>query len=183
MIRKLRLKYLFGFFRLLIYKVLYGDKVYFETLYQYLGKNTDISVVSSGKIFCGNKNYISDGATICAQNGAKIILGSNNFFNKNLYMVAYCSVKIGDNTIFGPNVIVVDHDHIFLDAHELICKQGFISKPVTIGSNVWIGGNVTICKGVTIGDRVVVGANSVVTNDLTSDGLYAGVPAKKIKNI
>ena len=50
------------------------------------------------------------------------------------------------------------------------------SVPV-IGDNVWIGANVTILPGVTIGDYVVVAAGSVVTKDVPSGVLVAGVPA------
>ncbi len=64
----------------------------------------------------------------------------------------------------------------------MICKQGFTSSPIKIGSNIWIGGNVTICEGVTIVDSVVVGANSVVTHDLIESGVYAGSPVRKIED-
>ena len=50
------------------------------------------------------------------------------------------------------------------------------SVPV-IGDNVWIGANVTILPGITIGDYVVVAAGSVVTKDVPSGVLVAGVPA------
>ena len=49
--------------------------------------------------------------------------------------------------------------------------------PVVIGDNVWIGANVTILPGVTIGDYVVVAAGAVVTKDVPSGVLVAGVPA------
>ena len=41
----------------------------------------------------------------------------------------------------------------------------------------WIGANVTILPGVTIGDYVVVAAGAVVTKDVPSGVLVAGVPA------
>ena len=43
------------------------------------------------------------------------------------------------------------------------------AKPITIGSDVWIGGNVCIMPGVTIGDNTVIGAGSVVTKDIQSN--------------
>ena len=46
-----------------------------------------------------------------------------------------------------------------------------------------IGANVTILPGVTIEDGVVIGAGSVVTKDCKSNTLYAGVPAKEIRNL
>jgi maltose O-acetyltransferase len=57
--------------------------------------------------------------------------------------------------------------------------------PITIGEDCWIGAGVTICPGVTIGDRTVIAAGSVVTKDIPSDVLAAGVPAvvKKRLNV
>ena len=51
-----------------------------------------------------------------------------------------------------------------------------------IGNNVSIGSNATILP-VFIADNTVIGAGSVVTKSITEPGIYAGNPAKKIKNI
>lgn len=56
-------------------------------------------------------------------------------------------------------------------------------KPVKIGRNVWIGSNSTILPGVTVGDNAVIGAGSVVTKDIPENTVFAGNPAKFIKNI
>ena len=53
---------------------------------------------------------------------------------------------------------------------------------IIIGNNVWLGDNVCVLPGVTIGDNVIVGANSVVTKDIETNTVAAGVPAKEIKN-
>ena len=56
-------------------------------------------------------------------------------------------------------------------------------KAATIGDNVYIGPSVCIIEDVLIGDNVKVGAGSVVTKNLDSNSVYAGVPAKKLKSI
>lgn len=56
-----------------------------------------------------------------------------------------------------------------------------ITKPITVGDNVYIGNDVTILPGVTIGDRVILGAGAVVSKDIPSNSLAVGVPAKVIK--
>lgn len=53
---------------------------------------------------------------------------------------------------------------------------------VVIGNDVWIGNNVSIIEGVTIGDGAVIAAGAVVTGDAEAYGIYAGVPAKKIRS-
>ena len=54
---------------------------------------------------------------------------------------------------------------------------------VTIGNNVWIADKVTILSGVTIGDNSMIGANAVVTHDIPSGVIAAGVPARVIRQI
>lgn len=55
-------------------------------------------------------------------------------------------------------------------------------KATSIGNNVSIGTNATILP-VKITDNVVIGAGAVVTRDILEPGIYAGNPAKKIRNI
>ena len=55
-------------------------------------------------------------------------------------------------------------------------------KSTSLGNRVSIGSNATILP-VTIGDDVVIGAGSVVTRDITAAGIYAGNPARKIRDI
>jgi len=55
-------------------------------------------------------------------------------------------------------------------------------KSTKIGNNVSIGTNATILP-VNICDNVVIGAGAVVTKDITSPGIYAGNPAKKLRDI
>jgi acetyltransferase-like isoleucine patch superfamily enzyme len=55
-------------------------------------------------------------------------------------------------------------------------------KSTTIGSNVYIGSNATILP-VNICNQVVIGAGSVVTKDILESGIYAGNPARKIKDM
>jgi UDP-3-O-[3-hydroxymyristoyl] glucosamine N-acyltransferase len=56
-----------------------------------------------------------------------------------------------------------------------------ISGNVTIGNSVLIGAGATIKEKVQICDDVVIGAGAVVVKSIVEPGVYAGVPAKKIK--
>ncbi len=55
-------------------------------------------------------------------------------------------------------------------------------KPTTIGNRVAIGSNATILP-VRIVDDVVIGAGSVVTKDILTPGIYAGNPARKLREL
>ncbi len=52
--------------------------------------------------------------------------------------------------------------------------------PVSIGSDVWIGGGAIVLPGVKIGDRAIVGAGAVVTKDVLADTTVVGNPARPL---
>ncbi len=84
-------------------------------------------------------------------------------------------ISVGDNVMLASDVRILAHDAStgFTGAHTKIgC--------VTIGNNVFIGADSIVLCNTRIGDYVIVGAGSVVTNDLPSNGVYAGNPAKYI---
>lgn len=110
--------------------------------------------------------------------GSHIHLGDRVFFNFNCVVLDVCDVRIGDNTLFGPAVQIYTATHP-LEA-SLRRTQEF-GKPITIGSDVWVGGGAIICPGVSIGSRTVVGAGSVVTRDLPDDVFAAGNPCRIVR--
>lgn len=99
-------------------------------------------------------------------------IGDDVFFNNGCSITSYESVSIGDNCLFGENVKIYDHNHVFNLENTPVGKSGFTIAPVTIGNNVWVCANVVICKGVTIGDGSVVAAGAVVRGDVPVDSMY-----------
>lgn len=113
--------------------------------------------------------------------GTNIVLGTKVFFNFNCVVLDVAPVIIGSNVLFGPAVQIYTATHP-LSAVER--RKGLESaKPITIGSDVWVGGGAIICPGVTIGDRSIIGAGSVVTRDIPSDVIAAGNPARVIRTL
>lgn len=91
---------------------------------------------------------------------------------------------IGDNVLIGPSVFIYSANHRYNNITQLISKQGHvIEKSIEIKDGAWIGGNTTILPGVVIGKHAVIGAGSVVTKDVPDYTVFAGSPAKFIKNI
>ena len=91
-------------------------------------------------------------------------------------------ITIGDNVYITEDVKFLTHDGGTLLFRNLVPDLE-ITKPITIGNNVYIGVNTIILPGVTIGDNVVIGAGAVVSKDIPSNSLAVGVPAKVIKPI
>lgn len=54
-------------------------------------------------------------------------------------------------------------------------------RPFTIGNGVVVSANAQILSGRRVGDGAVIGASSVVTKDVEARGIYAGVPARKLR--
>ena len=91
-------------------------------------------------------------------------------------------VSVGNYVMFGPCVFVTGSDHRFDIVGKPMIFSGRDELGYTIiGSDVWIGARAIIMSGVTIGDGTVIAANSVLTHDAEPYSVYAGVPAKKIK--
>ena len=87
-------------------------------------------------------------------------------------------IRIGDNVDIGPRVIILAHDS---SKRRMDPSEGIETKMVVIENNVYIGAGSLILPGVRIREKAVVGAGSVVTNDVESNTIVAGVPARKIK--
>jgi maltose O-acetyltransferase len=113
--------------------------------------------------------------------GTNIRVGSKVFFNFNCVILDVMAVTIGDNVLCGPSVQIYAATHP-MDAGTR-GKWLEFAKPVSIGSDVWVGGAAIICPGVTIGSRSVIGAGSVVTRDVPDDVFAAGNPCKVIKRL
>ena len=108
--------------------------------------------------------------------GYNISLGENVFLNFNCVILDIAAVSIGDRTQIGPAVQIYAADHP-RDA-ELRRAGLEFGRPVTIGSDVWIGGGAILLPGVTIGDGAVIGAGSVVTRDVAPHVTVTGNPAR-----
>jgi maltose O-acetyltransferase len=113
--------------------------------------------------------------------GSNISVGEKVYFNFNCVVLDATKVTIGSNVLFGPNVQIYTATHPM--DYKIRAEWLESGKPITIGSDIWVGGGAIICPGVTIGDRSVIGAGSVVTKDIPSDYFAAGNPCKVIKSL
>ncbi len=113
--------------------------------------------------------------------GKHVHLGKNVYCNFGVTMVDDTHIYIGDNTMFGPNVVIATAGHPLLP--ELREKAYQYNAAVRIGKNCWIGAGALIMPGITIGDNVVIGAGSVVTKDLPSNVIAVGNPCHILREV
>lgn len=113
--------------------------------------------------------------------GRNITAGRNVFFNFNCVVLDVAPVTIGDGCLFGPAVQIYTATHP-LSAEER--RRGVeFARPVSIDSDVWVGGGAVILPGVSIGARSVIGGGSVVTKPIPADVFAAGNPCRVIREI
>lgn len=113
--------------------------------------------------------------------GKHVHFGKNIYANFGLTLVDDTHIYVGDNTMFGPNVVVATAGHPILPS---LRKQAYqYNMYVRIGSNCWLGAGVLVMPGVTIGDNSVIGAGSVVTKDIPSGVVAVGNPCRVLREI
>lgn len=118
------------------------------------------------EVFVGPFVEIQDNVSI----GARTRIQSHSFI---------CSlVEIGEECFIGHGVMFVND--LFEEGYPAKSNAGW--RATKIGNRVSIGSNVTILP-VSICDGVVIGAGSVVTKNINRSGIYAGNPARKIRDL
>lgn len=113
--------------------------------------------------------------------GCHTYIGDYFVANYDVIMIDVCNITIGNHVLLGPRVCICTALHP-IDA-AVRNRRYEAGKPITIGNDVWIGAGVIINPGITIGDNVVIGAGSVVTKDIPSGVVAAGVPCRVMREI
>ena len=110
-----------------------------------------------------------------------LVAGPYVFIGRNCNIAPL--VTIGPYTMFASNVAIVGDDHNW---SEPGVPMQFAGRPTqhatTIGADVWLGHGVIVMRGVTIGNGTIVAAGAVVTRDIPAYEVWAGMPAKKLRD-
>ena len=88
-------------------------------------------------------------------------------------------IVLGDKALLGPEVYITASNY-GTEWGTPVMDQPTVELDVVIGADVWLGVRATVVAGVTIGDGAIVAAGAVVTRDVPSGSVVAGVPAKVI---
>jgi acetyltransferase-like isoleucine patch superfamily enzyme len=146
--------------------------------------------ISIGSLFCGDNILLS---AVTRYRGARfepiLTIGHNVRMTDDVRIQCTHRVSIGDNVLFGSNILVTDHDH------GVYAGEAPHSQPdepperrsitsdgtILIEDNVHIGSYVTVTKNVTIGRGAVIAAHSAVSRNIPAYTLAAGTPARPVK--
>ncbi len=122
-------------------------------------------------------------------------LGKHNAIKRNVKFLLPSRISIGNNNSINPQVLLDGRGGLTIGNNVDIAHSAFIwteqhdynsptydglTKPVVIEDYVWIASRATILPGVTIHRGAVVACGAIVTKDVPSMAIVAGVPAKII---
>jgi maltose O-acetyltransferase len=108
-------------------------------------------------------------------------LGAGSFLGPQCLIDNYSPIVIGKNVQVAARANFATATHDLGDATKRAGQWSHAG--ITIGDGTWIGAGVTILSGVVIGPGCIVAAGAVVTEDCEPNGLYAGVPARRKRNL
>lgn len=91
-------------------------------------------------------------------------------------------LSFGNNVHIASGVKFVSHDITnfmfnYMDKTNNYKKR---TGKISLGNNVFVGSNLILLYNVKIGSNVIIGAGSVVSKDIPSNCVAAGVPCKVI---
>ena len=133
----------------------------------------------------GNPIGCYERCTFFVDRGEVLTIGDNVGMSQAA-LICHKSIFIGNNVKIAGGVCIYDTDFHSLDPVIRRSSEDLknrAEKPVVIGNDVFIGAKSIILKGVTIGENSVIGAGSVVTKSVPANQIWAGNPAKFIRNI
>lgn len=155
-----------------------------------------IMIARGGKCYIGKNFIMNNGVkgnpigcyqkcTIFVDREGELVIGDNVRISQTALI---CTKKITiENCVkIGGGVCIYDTDFHSLDpilrnsAEDIKFRK---TKAILIKENAFIGAHSIILKGVTIGKNSIVGAGSVVTKSIPDNQIWAGNPARFIKNI
>ena len=112
---------------------------------------------------------------------ANLSVGRSVYFNQQVFVEAIAPVSIGDECAFGMQTLITTSHHP--RGADGRWQHAAEARAVHIGDRVWVGARATILPGTQIESDVVVAAGAVVRGRCRSGGLYAGVPARRVREL
>lgn len=152
-----------------------GNFTLFQSQIREVKMGANVKIVEPCNLYeCELGDEVFVGPFVEIQKGVKI--GAKSRIQSHTFVCEL--VSIGESCFIGHGVMFIND--LFENGGP--ARDSALWRETKIGNNVSIGSNVTILP-VSICDGVVIGAGSVVTKDITKKGIYAGNPARLIREI
>ncbi len=161
---------------------LIGKPIINKTINSRITLDKGVTLLSDIRHNSAGINHVTTLTTV--RSGANLYIGKDSGLSGASISCSE-SIHIGEYVGIGANVCIYDHDFHSLNPYlrKYANDENTLSAPIQIDDFVWIGANSIVLKGVHIGRGAVIGAGSVVTKDVPELTVYAGNPAKYIKDV
>jgi len=146
----------------------------------FVGPGVKLEIGRDARLYLGRWSWIGHGCKIRAHEG-EVRIGAKTVLGQECTISAFQHISIGRECIVADRVMLIDFDHGVVETERPIREQGIYKRDVRVGHNVWVGYGACFLRGVTVGDNVVVGTYAVVTRDVPSNAVVAGVPARVLR--
>ena len=122
--------------------------------------------------------YVGHNTILKGYHKNEMIIGQNTWIGQNCFFHSAGGLRIGSYVGIGPHVKIITSTHDDKDISRPVLCNELRFDPVCIedGSDIGIGS--IILPGCKIGTNAIIGAGSVVTGDIPSYAVAAGVPAR-----
>lgn len=113
--------------------------------------------------------------------GHNLTIGDRSFVNTGCFLEAIGRLEIGTHVHLASGVQILTTTHAIGGSSRRGGERRILST--SIGDGCWLGANVVVLPGVTVGRGCVIAAGAVVTRDCGPNGVYAGVPAERKREL
>lgn len=169
------LKLILVVFKLTFLKIRFGKRLEIKSIRQNFKLGTEISVGKGAFLSLGKVGFRTNVHILC--DAGEMYIGKNVVFNRNCIVACRQKIKIGDGCLFGPNVCVYDHDHVY--TAEGVSINEFKCSEIIIEDGCWIGAGVIILRGAHIGRNTIIEAGSIVKGIIPSDTIVTTIRKTK----
>ena len=121
-----------GLIKIIIYKLLNFNRLKFKEIPK-MNSSFKVAIKKGSRLNFGKKFRSRNNVSFRIYNNGLVSIGNNCFFNDGCSINCQKKIEIGNNVIFGQNVMIFDHDH---DYRNNI--NNFVREDIKIGNNVWI---------------------------------------------
>lgn len=128
----------------------------------------------------GDNVYI--GRWCILKNIENLAIGNNVSIHDMCYIDALGGIEIGNNVSIAHQCSLISFEHSYNEKLIPIKYQKIIKRKIILHNNIWIGCGCRILGGSIIPQKTIIAANAVTKGEI-QQGLNAGSPAKKIKDI
>lgn len=111
-----------------------------------------------------------------------LVIGRNCYIGIGACFDLANQVTLEDDVVVSGEVAFITHSEV--NRSPVLAPQfPRESAPIVVGTGSWLGFRSILAHGVTVEPASVVAAGAIVTRGTHVSGLYAGIPARKVRDL